>query len=403
MAKDTTRRLYHAALSLPESRKEERTRIERHARASEDVKNIKAMLECARNEQGITISANEFDTDPWLLNCNNGTLALHTGDLRPHRREDLITKMCPVRFDKKGTCPLFMNFLETIFKGDKDLLGYMQRVFGYALTGTVGEKALFCCYGDGNNGKTTKLEAFRYVMGDYAGQIMIESLLNDSAFHRSTALADLADLRGARFVTTSEADQGAYLAEAQIKQLTGTGQIKTCRKYENPVEFPPTFKIFMDSNYKLIVRGRDRAIWNRLKLIPFNVTIPSGDIDKNLLEKLKGEASGILRWAVEGCLEWQRTGLNEPPQVTGSVKEWHDDSDPFGDFFEIRCGFKADAMVASARLYAALEAHCEREGIHVKQNEFTEHLRRLGCQPDRTNTGRFWRGIRLKGDTGDGV
>src|SRR5262249_51515381 len=265
---------------------------------------------------------NDFDTDPLLLNCKNGTLDLRTGELRAHSRRDLITKMCAVRYNDTAKCPVFLRFLDTIFNQSGDLMAYVQRILGYALTDDVGEKALFCFHGDGNNGKTTLLEVVRYLLADYAGQIMIESLLTDNPFHRSTALADLADLRGARFVTTSEADRGKHLAEAQIKQLTGMGQVKSCRKYENPVEFPPTFKIFMDTNHKPMVRGQDAAIWSRLKLIPFTVTIPKDEIDKNLLEKLKREAPGILRWAVEGCLEWQRDGLNEPSEVSESVQEW---------------------------------------------------------------------------------
>ena len=399
MAKETARRLYVAALAI--SDKDERARVEGFARRSEDAKEIRAILECARNEQGMATSAANSDPDSWLLNCKNGTLDLHTGELRTFRREDLITKMCSVRFDPKAACPSFLRFLDGIFNGNPALIAYVQKAFGYALTGTVTEKVIFCLHGDGNNGKTTLLEAFRYVLGDYAGQVMIESLLSSSEFHRSTALADLADIKGTRFVTTSEADQGMYFAEGQIKQLTGMGQVKACRKYENPITFSPSFKIFMDSNHKPIVRGTDAAIWNRLKLIPFNVTIPKSEIDKNLLEKLKREGPGILQWAVEGCLEWQRDGLNETSDVTASVQEWREESDPFAGFFLTVCRIAPDATCTWTELWEAARTHAEAAGVEIKQHPFTEQLKRLGCRPARTKISRFWRGIRLKDDTDD--
>jgi len=399
MAKETARRLYVAALALPDSKKEERKRIESHARDSEGVREIKAMLECARNEIGISIPATDFDTDPWLLNCKNGTLDLQKGELRPHSRDDLITKLCAVRFDENATCPRFASFLKRIFNGNPDLIAYVGRIVGCALTGIVREKALFVCFGGGDNGKTTLLEVVRYVLGDYAGQIMIESLLHSGNSRQSAALADLADLRGKRFVTTSEAEQGSHLAEALVKQLTGMGQIKTCRKYENPVEFPPTFKIFMDSNYKPRVRGTDAAIWNRLKLIPFTVTIPKPEIDKDMLEKLKREGPGILRWAVEGCLEWQHCGLMEPLDVTESGHEWREESDPFQGFFEARCELGPTATCTATALWAAAQAYADTQGFELKQNPFVERLEQLGCVRSRTNSTRYWRGIKLKGVT----
>ena len=186
-----------------------------------------------------------------------------------------------------------------------------------------------------------------------------------------------------------------------MKQLTGMGQIKTCRKYENPVEFPPTFKIFMDSNYKPRVRGTDAAIWNRLKLVPFTVTIPKAEIDKELLEKLKREAPGILRWAVEGCLEWQRCGLMEPLEVMESGHEWREQSDPFEGFFESKCELNPNAKCLSKDLWAAAEKYAESEGFELKPSEFVERLEQLGCEARRTNSARYWHGIKLKSDAGD--
>ena len=208
--------------------KEEREKAEGFAKCSESAGSIRAMLECARYEQGISISTAELDTNPWLLNCPNGTVDLETGELREHRQEDLITKMCPIEYDFSAECPRFPKFLRRIFDDNEEVMSFIQRAFGYALTGVVSEKAVFCFLFYGNNGKTTLLEVIRYVLGEYSGQLMIDSLIRRGAQQgaNSNPLADLSDLRGARLVTTSEAEEGAKLVEGQIKQLTGMGQVK---------------------------------------------------------------------------------------------------------------------------------------------------------------------------------
>jgi putative DNA primase/helicase len=259
---------------------------------------------------------------------------------------------------------------------------------GYALTDDVGEKALFCLVGRGNNGKATLLEAFRYVFGDYAGQIVIESLLQKTN-NNSVALADLADLKGKRFVSTSEAEQGAKLAEAQVKQLTGMGTYKACRKYENPIEFQPTWKIFMDSNFKPLVRGNDTAIWNRLKLISFHVEVKGREIDKGLLRKLKREAPGLLRWALQGCLDWQRDGLQEPVSVRESVASWRSDSDPFRGFFGKKCELGPHLSCLAAALLKAFRNFKKIELLAVSERDFALELKRLACTPGRKNKARF--------------
>jgi len=399
-AKETIRTLYLQATKITSDKA--RQQIEGFARRSESVKSIRAMLECARSERDISVSAEDLDQNPLLLNCQNGTVDLETGDLREHRPDDLITKICNVEFDPRATCEVFDAFIARILGDDLEMILYLQQVIGYSLTGLVSEKALFCLFGDGNNGKTTLLESLRYVLNDYSGQIMIESLLKSESSNNSNALADLSDLKGARFVTTSEAEHGAVLSEAQIKQITGMGQLKSCRKYENPVVFPPTHKLFMDSNHRPRVKGRDAAIWNRLKLIPFNVTIPEPEIDKGLLGKLKkDEAPGILRWAVAGCLYWRAFGLEEPEQVSNSVTEWRADSEPYKDFFSACCEFDPAASCKSAELISALDDYSKAAGVKIDKQDFYKELDRRGCSPTRTKESRLWRGIRVR--RGDGV
>ncbi|HLN00717.1 MAG TPA: phage/plasmid primase, P4 family [Bryobacteraceae bacterium] len=399
LAKITVRNFYAQAAGIDDEKAREAA--EGFARHSESAGSIRAMLECAQYEDGIAICAKELDSDPWLLNCLDGTIDLRTGQLRPHRQQDLITKLCPVKYDASAPCPRFMQFLDRILGANPALIAYVQRVFGYALTGDVNEKACFCLFGEGNNGKTTLLELFRYIMGDYAAQVMIDTLMTRRSQESNASLADLADLRGARFVTTSETEEGQRLAEGKLKYVTGMSEIKRCRKYENPITFPPTHKIFMDANHRPVVRGADSAIWSRLKLIPFTITIPKNEMDAHLLDKLKAEAPGVLAWAVKGGLDWQREGLVEPQEVLASVATWKCEDDPFKEFFEDRCEFSAAEATPVTNMWSEFCVWAEENGIkYPSRTRLYERLRLRGCSKavERDESGkqvRCWKGVKL--------
>lgn len=200
--------------------------------------------------------------------------------------------MAHVNYRPNAQCPQWLKFLDRIFNHDQALIAYLQKVIGYSLTGAVTEKALFLFHGDGNNGKTTLLETIRHILGDYAGVVDIDALMSssqDSARERA-----IANLHGKRFVTASEAEAGQRFREATIKKLTGMGRLVSRRLYSNSFEFDPEFKLFIDANHKPDIRGTDEAIWIRVRLIPFTVTIPDADIDKDLWRKLRAEVRGIL-------------------------------------------------------------------------------------------------------------
>jgi len=270
-------------------------RLERHARRSEAEGKIRAAISLAQSERELVITPNKIDQQPWLLNCANGTLDLKSMELREHRREDLITKFVHFSYDPKAECPQFMRFVNQIMGDGPDasepdreradrLVSFLQKCFGYSLTGDVSEKAVFCFFGCGSNGKTTLLEAVRFVLMEYSTQVLVDSLLTHHGRESNAALADLSDLRGARFVTTSEPEEGARLAVGKLKYLTqGTSSIKSCRKYENPICFPASHKLFLDANHKPAIRGAEKAVWNRLKPVPFTVTISLEDMDKGHL------------------------------------------------------------------------------------------------------------------------
>jgi putative DNA primase/helicase len=282
-----------------------------------------------------------------------------------------------------------------VLDGEQPLIDYVQASLGYAMTGDVGEKAFFVLYGNGNNGKTTLLEAVRHALGDYSGQIPIESLLLKKFDGVSN---DIAQLKGLRFVTSSEAEQGKKLAEAKVKQLTGMGAINARFMYQEFFEFQPTFKIFLDSNYKPEVRGRNEAIWSRIKLIPFRVSIPDHEKDKKLLEKLKAEAPGILAWLVRGCLKWQAHGLVEPPSVSGATAEYREEMDVFSDFVDECCELDEGRVATVADLYSGYKRWCGKEDeTPFSKKTFGTRLAEIeGIQSMKHKGQRAWGGVGLR-------
>jgi putative DNA primase/helicase len=336
---------------------EVRGAIEGHAKRSETKHQIDAMISLARSQDLIPVSPVQLDCDPYMFNCENGTLDLRSGELLEHGPGHLITKLAPVKFSPIATCPSWLNFLNRIFGSDQALIKYLQKAIGYSLTGIVTEKALFVFHGGGDNGKTTLLEAIRNVMGDYAGVIDIDALMQngcDSVTERA-----IAELCGKRFITASEAEEGQKLREAKIKHLTGMGRLVGRRIYGSPFEFDPFFKLFIDANHKPVIRGSDKAIWNRIRLVPFNVSIPKAEQDAKLGEKLKAEAPGILAWAVQGCLKWRHEGLGEPPAVSSAREQYREEMDVVADFIADCCVEIADGRETFGDLYAAYLRWCD--------------------------------------------
>ena len=250
--------------------------------------------------------------------------------------------------------------------------------------------------------KTTLLATIRFVLAEYSTQVLIDTLMAHQSRESNTSLADLADLRGARFVTTSEAEEGQRLAVAKLKYLTqgSDARIKACRKYENPGDFPPTHKLFLDASHRPVIRGAEKAVWNRLKPIPFIETIRPDEMDKTLFDKLKAEAEGILAWMVEGCRRWFREGLGDPPEVAEASEAWQAESDRFPAFLEEKCIFEKDAWVPVSKLWPAYQRWCEenKERFILSKSAFDDRLVQRGCtQGKRENsTVRAWIGIRFK-------
>ncbi len=320
----------------------------------------------------LAVTPSELDTHPHLLNFRNGTVNLRTGDLSPHSRGHCITRVLECDFVSTAQCPMFLRFLDRVMGGGPEagqgdveratrLVDQWQKVLGYALTGDVSEKLVFILVGAGNNGKTTLLATFLKLLGPYSTLLQIDTLMTRQESNNTQT--DLADLRGARFAMTSETEQGQRLAEGKLKRITqGMGRIKAVRKYENPIEFAETHKLFIDANHKPVVRGTDNAIWNRLYPIPFNVTIPADEIDRELPGKLLAESEGILAWAVAGAVRWYREGLGRPPEVAEANREWRDQSDHLGRFVEERCVCGDAYSVKAGALYSDYKTWCASSG-----------------------------------------
>lgn len=373
--------------------------LEKFARESEAMKHARATLAYTQSHPGIPISASDLDQQPYLLNCPNGVVDLKTKKLLPHAKEFLITKLCPVEYHEDAVAPLFQGFVEWAMGANTNsdaaelseatvgLVGFLQRALGYSLTSDTAEKAVFVCYGEkGNNGKTTLLTLIRDLLGkDYSGQIAMETIMAAKQ-QDATMRADMADLRGCRFAVTSEVEKEQKVSVRTIKYLTaGMSEIKSCRKYENPIEFRATHHLWMDCNHRPRVTDEGDAIWKRLKAIPFNVRIDDSELDLQLPDKLRAELPGILAWVVRGCLAWQKNGLGEPPEVLQASLEWREHDDPLKDFLEDCCEVGEGLFVPSRDLTTAYEFWAKREGVKATlgRENFGERLRSKGFTQGR--------------------
>jgi putative DNA primase/helicase len=273
---------------------------------------IAAMLTLAGTEPEVALAPRALDSDPHLLNVQNGTLDLRTLELRPHDPADLITKIAGAAYHLDAEAPEFVAFLERV-QPDSGMRDFLARLFGHALLGKVIEHVLAVLYGTGANGKTTLVESVSRAFGDYASPIDPGLLITRKGEAHPTGEASLFKLR---LAITHETDEGRRLAEATVKRLTGGDKVTARRMREDFWTFEPSHSIVMTTNHKPLVCGTDEGIWRRLRFVPFPVVIPEDERDGKLSERLAIEADGILAWIVAGYRAWKDRGLAEPSQVT---------------------------------------------------------------------------------------
>ena len=389
---DMLRELFHEAGRMDSS--DERRALVRHVLTSEKAGNVRGALELSRSQDGVPILPVALDTDPMLLNVLNGTIDLDTGKLRPHERGDLISKLAPVTFDPEATAPRWQAFLEAILP-DPELRAFVQRFAGYCLTGSTVEQVLAIFYGQGANGKSTFIEALRYVLGEYGQQAPAQTFTENR--DGGGVPNDIARMRGARFVAATELAEGRRLNEALVKRMTGGDTMVARYMRAEFFEFPMLAKVVISTNHKPDIRGTDEAIWRRVRIVPFTVTIPEEERDHDLAGNLRDEAAGILNWCVEGCLEWKRQGLNAPAAVTQATRAYRDDQDVLGQFLADCCTITPGASTKTAELFNRYGYwRLENGGDDLTPTMFGRHLRERGFTQSRTNSERSWQGLALK-------
>ena len=360
---------------------------------------LKAMLELAQSEFGVPVQPEHLDTHPWLFNAQNGTLNLRGGYLRPHARADLLTKLAPITFDAEARCPQWEDFLEAIFNGNQELIDWLQKAIGYSLTGDTSEQCFFLLHGTGSNGKSTFLNTLKALFSDgqYYEQASFETFLRQD---RDSIRNDLAKLKSCRLVAAIEADEGRRLSEVLVKTITGGDPVSARFLFSDYFTFTPAFKVWLATNHKPEIRGTDHAMWRRVRLIPFNVTIPDKEQDKGLLTKLQEELPGILAWAVRGCLAWQEEGLDPVPDcVKTATEEYRSEQDVLGGFLTERCILRTDLQCPSTDLFTAYQAWAEANGEgKLNQTAFASRLKERGLRNQRSTIGSkkmMWHGIGL--------
>lgn len=365
---------------------------------------LSAAVKAAKTAEEIQVSTGQLDSNPWLLNCSNGTVDLQTGKLREHSREDMLTQQTPIPFDPAAECPVWMSFLHATFQGDEEIVDYMQRLAGYWATGIIRDQILPILWGKGSNGKTTLQDVLMEVLGgDYAMKAAQDFLMAKAFDSHPT---EKADLFGKRLVFCSETDEGKRLSESLVKDLTGRERIRARRMREDFWEFAPTHKIALTTNHKPVVTGMDHGIWRRIRLIEFGQHFWNPDEgetgppelcrDQSLPDRLRAEYPGILRWIVDGCLLWQRDGEQVPKAVRDETRSYRGSQDVIAQWLGECCEVDQHASSVSSELYDSFKSWCEVNGeFCVSHKRFSASLVDRGFQKDRTRTGRFFVGLRL--------
>lgn len=392
-ARDTVRSIYLEAAQAEE--KDKRQALGDWAFKCESAQKIKPMIWLAQSEENIAVRADIFDRDPLLFNVANGTLDLRTGKLRDHRREDLITKVSPVIYDPEASCVTWLKFLERVLNDDPMLLEFVQSAMGYLLTGDTSEQCFFLGWGSGANGKTTFINILLDLLGDYALQSPMETF-----FVKKTGAIpnDIARMKGARLVVATEGEAGRRLAESLVKQLTGQDRISARFLHREYFEFNPSFKLWLSTNHKPRIIGNDHAMWRRVRLVPFTVTIPDKDQDKELPEKLRRELPGILSWAVEGVRKYlQSKSLPDSPAIRVATEEYREEMDTVGNFIAERCVVSQEVKGTAKDLYREYSEWAEGNGEKpMSQTRFGLALGERSFIKQPTKTGITWKGIALR-------
>lgn len=354
--------------NIPNAKEQQLRHIESH-------KTITNIVKLAQTDRRIAFVSDGFDKYAWLLNTPKGTIDLKTGDIRPHKKEDYITKITTASPADMPT-PVWNKFLDDITDGNKELQSFLQRVLGYCLTGSTEEQILLFLYGSGANGKSVFLNVISEILGSYSKTAPMDTFTATKGNKHST---DIAGLKGARLVTATETESGQCWAESKIKQLTGSDKVSARFMRQDNFEYTPQYKIIIAGNHKPSIRNIDEAMRRRIVLVPFDKTIPPEKRDKKLQEKLLLEAEGILMWILEGCLKWQNEGLQVPQIIRNTTDEYFLEEDVIGGWLSECCEVGNNYTGLSSELFDSYRNYCEENGEYIySQKKFIENLKSRG-------------------------
>lgn len=362
------------------------------ARKLSSARTIAAVEKIATSDRAIAVTPSAWDPSVNLLNTPSGVLDLETGELLAHEPGLMMTQITSASLG--SSCPRWRAFLSRISERDEELQKYLARLCGYCLTGDTSEHAFFFLWGSGANGKSAFLQTVAKVLGTYAASAPLESFMSSGSSSHPT---DLAGLRGKRFVCVSETEPGRSWAESRIKQITGGDTLRVRHLYRDFFEFTPTFKLLVAGNHRPQLTGVGEAMRRRLQLIPFTVTIPDHERDRELPKKLLQEMDGILGWMLDGLADWRERGLAPPKRVTDASRSYFEEEDLVGQWIVECCDQDPLHRAPASALYDSWSGWAERAGVEKgSQKSLGEALRGHGFTSFRTSRGRGWKGLTPK-------
>ena len=350
----------------------------------------------ARHLEGVPVLPSEMDRAGNAFNVRNCLISLKTGRTAEHDKKYMISKLAPVTYDENAKCPRWDRFIEEITCGDKSLQLYLQRMIGYCMTAYTKEQCMFFLYGNGSNGKSVFVDTIAYMLGEYAASCQPETVMMRD--RNNTARGDLARLKGARMVVTSEPNDGCRLDEGIVKQMTGGTENKLTARflYGREFEFAPEFKVIMSTNYKPVIKGTDNGIWRRVRLIPFTAEFTKENRDPQLTEKLRRELPGILNWAIAGAVGWCKEGLPPCAIIDEAGQEYRSEMDRVQQFLD-DCTERSDSgSTQASTLYKCYRAWCSEQGdrFPISSNKFCSELKRR-YKSRKTSAFNEYLGIRI--------
>jgi putative DNA primase/helicase len=392
-AKETVLELYRTACQHGARDMEKWKGIISAAASLQVESRIKAVLELAKSEAGMSIMAKELDADPELIGVRNGVVNLRTGALQVNLPDLYITKYINCDYDPSATCPIFLRFLADVFQNDADTVEAVQRLAGLTATGRPDEEVIIFCVGHGANGKSIFGNVLASIMGDYSATAP-SSILAARRADDHSARSDLAMLNGARIVSINELPGGMRLDETVTKQLAGREPISARFLYKEHFTFLPRFTPWVRTNHRPIIKGTDNGIWRRMVIIPFRRTFTPEEQDNGLEAKLLNEAEGILSWMVKGAQRYLQTGLKSSKMMTSEVAQYRSDSDLLGEFLADKTVADPAAEVTQPNLYFEYKMWCEGSGLRpVSKRVLNEQLAERGIGQRKSGSTRYYTGV----------